>query len=200
MSQDPDGFVKIHFPAPTPVDGCVGENMWAKPLGHGRYRLENQPAFLEHVRYGDVFAAEILDGRLTYTVMLDPMHVSFIELRTNSEALVERARTIGLTTTYDEQISWLFLEVAWKENAKDLADVVIPALDQREAAFVNGSISEKHANEAPALLALLPAPSEAPDAVFLPIREPGHLHAHTSLSGHRQNRAQRRAARSARRG
>src|SRR3546814_5701900 len=45
--------------------------MWAVPLGNGRYRLDNIPFYAKLVSDGDVVAASIIDGDLTFEEILE---------------------------------------------------------------------------------------------------------------------------------
>src|SRR3546814_9863854 len=66
--------VKIRFPLEQDESGYppeTSETMWAVPLGNGRYRLDNIPFYAKLVSDGDVVAASIIDGDLTFEEILE---------------------------------------------------------------------------------------------------------------------------------
>lgn len=67
-SKDDARLVKINFPLPEEdhAHGVVAENLWAKPLSEGIYRIENTPFYAYGVSYQDVVAAEENNGKLVY--------------------------------------------------------------------------------------------------------------------------------------
>lgn len=68
QSGDDARLVKINFPLPEEdhAHGVEAENLWAKPLSDGGYRIENTPFYAYGVSFQDIVAAEEDGGRLVY--------------------------------------------------------------------------------------------------------------------------------------
>lgn len=72
-----DGLVAVRFglvrsdDSRAPVDGWPPpvecEELWARPVGDGRYRIENTPWFVENLARGDVIEAVTHEGALWMT-------------------------------------------------------------------------------------------------------------------------------------
>jgi hypothetical protein len=63
--------VKIFFPiVPASEDGITGEWLWTKPLGGGRFEIDNSPFDLYGVSAADIVAADEIKGVMTFKTVV----------------------------------------------------------------------------------------------------------------------------------
>lgn len=66
-------MVKLRIPLDENPEGIAGELVWATPLKHGNYRIENYPIGTDEVNYRDIVKADYIDHVLTFrSVVIRP--------------------------------------------------------------------------------------------------------------------------------
>ena len=65
---EPSKLVKVRFPLPAEdqARGVEAENLWAEPVGGGRFRIENTPFYVYGVSFQDVVLADESAERLSF--------------------------------------------------------------------------------------------------------------------------------------
>lgn len=107
---DDGTMVKVEFKVDPPAGGIVGETMWAKQVGAGRFRLRNTPFLAYGVSFGDVVFAVRRRGRLVFHgVSIRGGHSTFwVKVEKGREAefppLWKRLKQLGCSYESDESI------------------------------------------------------------------------------------------------
>jgi hypothetical protein len=113
-------LVKVSFPLkPGEWEGLEAENMWAEPVGIGKYRVENTPFYAYGVSAGDIVNAESRGGVLTFAGIAERGGHSTYRLLLSDQVDVRDSRFVALWSqlqsmgcTYEGASSkWLAVEV-----------------------------------------------------------------------------------------
>jgi hypothetical protein len=83
------------------------ETLWAQPTGDGYYEIDNIPFFVKSIAVGDVVAAHMEDGMLTFDRLVRPSGHSTLSVIVSASTTVQTVRDELRAMGCDSELSHL---------------------------------------------------------------------------------------------